>query len=207
MFGHHPASKVIRKGIKQVRKFKTDFENKNKQNAKDERMSQESIQRKSEEMALKSKQDRNLARQEGREYAKDVLSQKYEGLDPHERYAMQSQANKGIKRSLQSANRQLLGEQSQRGIGGRGGVGYEQQRELQKMGLEARQGVNRDLDKINKDLELKKMAAAFNIESGEASQAQLDKQLAIDELQLADERKRQRLMEDRFNQMFMRMGR
>lgn len=152
-----------------------------------------------------SKEDRKIARQEGREYSQDVLNQEMQGLDPVKRQAMQYEANKGIQRSMQQANRKLLGDQGLHGIVGKSGVGYAQQRDLQRMGAEAQAGVHRDLDKLNSDLALKKLAASFNIEQGEAAQSQLDKQLALDELQLADERKRQRFFEEQANKQFSRI--
>jgi len=151
--------------------------------------------------AQKSKEDRVKARAEGREYSKDVLGQQMEGLDPVKRQAMQYEANKGIQRSMQQANRKLLGDQGMRGIRGNSGVGYAQQRDLQRMASEAQGGVHRDLDKLDSDLAMKKLAAAFNIEQGEASQSQIDKQMALDELQLGEERRRQRFFEDQaYNQ-------
>ena len=118
---------------------------------------------------------------------------------------MQYEANKGIQRSMQQANRKLLGEQGLHGITGKSGVGYAQQRDLQRMGAEAQAGVHRDLDKLNADLALKKLAASFNIEQGEAAQSQLDKQIALDELNLAEERKRQRFFEEQANKQFSRI--
>lgn len=152
-----------------------------------------------------SKADRLAGREEGKKYAKEVLGRDVQGLDPVKRQAMQYEANKGIQRSMQAANRKLLGDQAQHGIVGRGGVGYAQQRDLQRMGTEAQAGVHRDLDKLNSDLALKKLAAMFNIEQGEASQAQLDRQMAIDEMEHANERKRQKNFEDRFYQQFNRV--
>ena len=118
---------------------------------------------------------------------------------------MQYEANKGIQRSTQAANRKLLGDQASHGVVGKGGVGYAQQRDLQKMSTEAQSGVHRDLDKMNADLRLKNIAAIFAGEQGEASQAQLDKQLALDELNLNEEKKRQRAMEDQMNRLFSRL--
>lgn len=205
MFGHHKRKRE-RKKLKQQ---KSDFEAQKKQfeDQSPQREKEAADFQKSQvaEKTAQSKEDRKQAREEGKAYAEDVLNRDVQGLDPAKRQAMQYEANKGIQRSMQSANRKLLGDQAQHGIVGKGGVGYAQQRDLQKMGTEAQAGVHRDLDKLNSDLALKKIAAMFNIEQGEASQAQLDKQLAIDELQLADERKRQRNFEDQFNRMFNRV--
>lgn len=205
MFGHHKRKREK----KRLKKERADLE-KQKQNIEagsPQREKEHADYQKSKvaEDVIQAKDDRKKAREEGRIYAEDVLNRDVEGLDPAKRQAMQFEANKGIQRSMQSANRKLLGEQSQHGIVGKGGVGYAQQRDLNKMGMEAQAGVHRDLDKLNSDLALKKIAAMFNIEQGEASQAQLDKQLAIDEMKLNDERKRQRIFEDQYNRMFTRV--
>ena len=91
------------------------------------------------------------------------------------------------------------------GIVGQGGVGYAQQKDLQKLANESKGQATRDLDKLDADLRLKNIAAIFAGEQGEAAQRQLDKQLALDELKLDDERKRQRLFEDQFNRLFSRV--
>ena len=152
-----------------------------------------------------SKNQRRQAREEGREYAEGLISRKVQGLDPGERNAMQYEANKGIQRSTQQANRKLLGQQAQRGIGGRSGVAYAQQKDLNRMGMEARGGVERDLNKLDADLAMKKLAAMFNIEQGEAAQAGLDRQLASDELRYDEDQKRARKLEEKFSQLFSRI--
>lgn len=157
-----------------------------------------------QEMA-KAKEIRQQGRAEGKQYAEDVLSRDVQGLSPKQRNAMQYEANRQIKRASQSANRRLLGEQSRHGIVGRGGVGYAQQRDLERLANEARGQSIRDIDKVDQDLALKKLAAMFNIEQGEASQSQLDRQMAMDQLNLENERKRQRHMENQFERLFSRI--
>lgn len=152
-----------------------------------------------------SKENRNKSRQEGRAYAEDVLSRNVQGLTPEQKNAMQYEANQQIKRATQSANRRLLGEQGMHGISGKSGVAYAQQRDLQRLANEARGQSQRDIDKLNADQRLKNLAAMFNIEQGEASQAQLDRQLALDELQIEQERKKQKNYEDQFNRLFSRI--
>lgn len=192
MFGHYQASTSSKKPKKQ----NAFQEQKAPEPTDEEQIAQKTSQ---------AKEDRNKAFEEGKERAEELFSRDVEGLDPVKRQAMQYEANKGIQRSLQSANRKLLGEQGMHGITGKGGVGYAQQRDLHKMAAEAQGGVTRDLDKLNADLALKKLAAMFNIEQGEASQAQLDKQLALDELNLAAEKKRQKAFEEQFNKLFSRV--
>jgi hypothetical protein len=174
-------------------------------NALTEQQERDAMNQKVSEQAQQSKEARNQARQEGRAYAEDVISRDVPGLNPEQRNAMQYEANRQIKRSLQSANRRLLGDQATHGIVGKGGVGYAQQRDLERLANEARGQSTRDLDKLNADLALKKLAAMFNIEQGEAAQSQLDRQMAMDQLQLEQERKKQKYWEDKFNRLFSRV--
>lgn len=141
------------------------------------------------EKVQSAKQQRLQARGEGRDYAHEVLNRDVQGMAPEKRRALQSEANISIRGNLENAQRKLLGEQ---GIRGRsGGVADEQRRALDRDAQAAEAGVHRDLDKMNSDLALKKLAAGFNIEQGEAAQQQLDRQLAEDEIRLNKERKNQ----------------
>lgn len=204
MFGHHKAKREKKRAKKReiaFEKEKQDFY------SSPEREKQQAEQQKTQaaEKTAESKSERQKAREEGRADTEAFLAKEVEGLDPATRQALQYEANKGIQRSHQSANRKLLGDQASHGIVGKGGVGYAQQRDLQKMADEAYGGARRDLTKLDKDLALKKKAAIFAGGQGEASQSQIDKQMAIDELQLADEKKRQRNFEDQFNRLFSRV--
>lgn len=158
-----------------------------------------------DEMTNAAKMKRKEGRQEGYDYAQEVMNRKAPGMDPNQRRDLQYAANKQIQRSMQSANRHLLGDQGQRGIRPQSGVGYAQQRDLQKMGLEAQGTANRDLDKLNSDIEMKQLAQMFGIEQGEAAQQQLDRQIALDELRVSDERKRQQFFEQQFSKLFNRI--
>lgn len=205
MFGHHKRKREKRR----LKQQKADLESeKMKWQEGGPQRDKEAADFQNQQVADKtaqSKADRATAREEGKKYAEEVMNRDVQGLTPEKRQAMQYEANKGIQRSMQSANRKLLGDQATHGIVGQGGVGYAQQKDLQKLGIDAQGQVHRDLDKLNADLALKKLAAMFNIEQGEVSQAQLDKQMAIDELQLQDEKKRQRNFEDQFNKLFSRV--
>lgn len=167
-----------------------------------------------EERYNKEKMDRNIAsasqereraRVRGREYAKEVSSRPVQGLDTNQRKAMQYEANRHVDRDLENANRELLGNQSRRGIVGGSGVGFAQQKDLQRQAGELRGGIHRDLDKLNADMMEKRRAQEFGIEQGEAAQYGLDRQIAQDEINLEKERKRQRQFEDRFYQQFSRV--
>ena len=200
MFGYHKA----RKAEKKAKKAQSAYE-KQQNDYQDTPEYLEAQDKLVSEKTAKSKAERNEAKKEGAAYAQEVLGRQQEGLNPQTKQSMQYAANKEIQRGMQSANRKLLGEQASHGIVGKGGVGYAQQRDLDKLGREAKAGVTRDINKLDSDLALKKLAAAYNIEQGEASQAQLDKQLAIDELQLADEKKRQKAYDEKVNNLFNRL--
>lgn len=209
MFGYHKAKRAKKRAKREKEELKRQqqqFEiEKPKLEAEKEKADKEQMKQDVAEQTQTAKQERQQARQEGRQYAEEVLNRDIEGLKPEQRNAMQYEANKQIKRAHQSANRKLLGEQSQHGIVGKGGVGYAQQRDLQRLANEAQGAATRDLDKLNADLALKKLAAMFNIEQGEAAQSQLDKQLAVDQLQVENERKRQKYYEDQFNRLMSRV--
>ena len=206
MFGHYKAKRAKKK----LKQEKSDFEaQKQAEEANSPQKQKEASDFQNQQVKEKtaqSSEERKKAYGEGRQRIKDLYDDPtIQGLDPEKRQAMQYEANKGIQRSTQAANRKLLGDQATHGILGKGGVGYAQQRDLQRMGQEAQGGVTRDLNKLNADLRLKNIAATLAGEQGEAAQSQLDKQMAIDELQLADEKKRLRMLEDQFYKQFSRV--
>lgn len=205
MFGHHAARRQqnrLNKKSQQLNQQKMDWE---KGKPGREQESSDFQNKQVSDKAAQSAADRETARQAGRKDAEEFFKKDVQGLDPEKRKALQYEANKGIQRGVQSANRKLLGEQSQHGIMGKGGVGYAQQRDLQKMGQEAQGQATRDLTKLDSDMALKKLAAIYTGGEGHAATAGLDKQMALDELQLQDEKKRQRNFEDQFNRLFSRV--
>jgi len=196
MFGYHKAKRENKKSKKYAENLKIQQDPwTNDQVMKDQVKAD----------VAEAKTDRQQARGEGKQYAEEVINRDVPGLTPEQKNAMQYEANKQVKRSMQSANRNLLGQQSTHGISPKSGVAYAQQRDIQKQGQAAMGQNQRDLDKLNADLSLKKLAAMFNIEQGEASQAQLDKQLAIDQLRLEEEKRKQRYYEDQANYNFNRV--
>lgn len=195
---------------REEKRDKRDYQNRlmdsaNKKRQAEEQIREQQIKQEAPIRAQQASDDRKRAYEEGRKRAEELFSRDVQGLNPEKRKALQYEAMRGIDRSAETANRKLLGEQGRHGIVGKGGVGYAQQKDLNRMQQEAQAGVVRDLDKLDADLALKKLAAMFNIEQGEASQAQLDKQLALDELNLQEERRRQRFFEDQFNKQFSRV--
>jgi Mrp family chromosome partitioning ATPase len=209
MFGYHKAKrrkKRVKREEERLQKEQEEFAKEKPQlELEKEQRDKEAMQQHVTEQKEQGKKERAEAREEGKKYAEEFLSRDVQGLTPEQKSAMQFEANRQIKRSHQNANRKLLGQQSQHGIVGKGGVGYAQQADLLRMADEARGQANRDLTKLDADLALKKLAAMFNIEQGEVGQTQLDKQMAIDELNAANEKKRLRQMEDEFNKILSRI--
>ncbi len=148
---------------------------------------------------------RRKAQERGFKQGEEFFKRDIEGLSPEKRQAMQYEANKQINRQQHADRRRLLGEQSQRGILGKSGVAFAQQKALAKQGLEEKGAVHRDLDKLNSDLALKKLAAVFNVGQGEGIQSHLDRQAAMDQLQLAQEKRRQRAAQNVFYKSFSRI--
>jgi hypothetical protein len=188
-------------GIQQVKKNK-EHESKRK---KEEEGFEPRIKRETAQNAAQAREERTQARGRGRERYEEFAGRQFEGLTPESRHAYETQANAGIQRASQGAEKKLLGQQGQRGILGRSGVGYAQQRDLQRMASEERGKVQNDLNLMNEDLRERHRVQAFGVEEGEASQEQLDRRLAQDELRLADERKRQRSIEDQRSKEFKRL--
>ena len=207
MFGHHKAKREKKKSKREKESFTQEKQNWEKNAPAREKEASDFRNQQVGEKTAQSKAERDKATQEGRADLESFLAKEVQGMDPAKRQALQYEANKGVQRTHQAANRQLLGDQAQRGIQGKGGVGYAQQRDLQKMANEAYGGVERDLTKLDRDLALKKQAAIFTGGQGNAAQSQLDKQLAIDELELADEKKRQRNFEDQFHKQYQQFTR
>ncbi len=207
MFGHHKAERQKRKSKKEKESFTQEKQNWEKNAPVREKEASDFRNQQIGEKTAQSKTEREKSTQEGRADLEAFLAKDIQGIDPSKRKAMQYEANKGIHGAHELANRELLGDQARRGIQGKGGVGYSQQRDLQKMANEAYGGVERDLTKLDRDLALKKQAAIFTGGQGNAAQSQLDKQLAIDELDLADEKKRQRNFEDQFYKQYQQFTR
>jgi hypothetical protein len=197
MFGHHQAKRAKKRLNREKEDFSRQKREYEAQSPEREKAQRDKQNQYADESAERAREQRKKDYEYGNERHEELM-RNTEGLDPAERKAMQYEANKGIQRSTQAANRHLLGDQASRGIVGKGGVGYQQQRDLQRLSNEAQRGVSRDLDKLNSDVRYKKLASKFAFQQGESAQSQLDKQMALDELKLEDERKRQRQFEDQF---------
>ncbi len=158
-----------------------------------------------QQQTQRARQEREEGYARGRQRSEELFNRPKIGLSPEEKSAIQFEANRGIKRAEQSAQRRLLGEQGMRGITPKSGVAYAQQRDMMRMGNEARGQAQRDLTKLDEDRKLKNLAAMFSLEQGEASQSQLDRQIAQDQLRLDKERDKQKYWEKKFNRNLSRV--
>lgn len=143
-------------------------------------------------------------REEGRKYGEEVTGRNYPGFNPEEKNALQAEANQLIKNQYQTANRQLLSNQGQRGIMGNSGIAQAQQRDLMKTANQAQAQSQRDLGKQNADLARQRLAQVYAIEQGGATEGLLNRQMAQDELEMADERQRQQELEDLFKNEYFK---
>lgn len=205
MFGHIKAKRQKKKNKQVAEDLKRQQDQFSEGARAREAQEREDIEKRASESAQKSKEERKLARKEGEEYVNEFFSRPQEGLTPEQKRTMQYEAKKQIQRGEQAAQRKLLGNQGIRGITGKSGVAYAQQRDLARQAQEAQGAAQRDISKYDYDVALKKQAAKFSGAQGEAAQAQLDKQIALDELRLENERKRQRQLEDQYYQQFTRV--
>ena len=209
MFGYHQQKREKRRFKREKDYLNQEKEAWEKNSPERERMESEAQKKHVEERVAHAKAERKSGAEEGRADTEAFLNKHVEGLDHEARKALQYEAEKGIQRSHQAATRKLLGEQGQRGIMGKSGVAYAQHRDLQKLANEARGASARDLTKIDRDLALKKQAAIFAGGQGEAAQRNIDRDLAMQELDYANEKKRQRNFEDQiykqYNRQFSRI--
>jgi len=205
MFGHIKARRQKKENQRQAEDLKKQQDQFSEGTKAREAQESADMEKKASEKAQKSKEERGIARKEGQEYMDEFFSRPQEGLTPDQKRSMQFEAKKQIQRGEQSAQRKLLGNQGMRGVTGKSGVAYAQQRDLQRQSSELQGAAQRDVNKYDYDLAMKKQAAKFSGEQGEAAQASIDKQLALDELRLENERKRQRQLEDQYYQQFTRV--
>jgi hypothetical protein len=203
MFGHNRRKrerKKLRKEKEEFSREKTLFENRKPEI---ERQNDEALKSQANTLAQQYKNERQQAYGEGRKRAEELFSRNIEGLTPQQRTSMQESGQHRLGREYQGYQQQLAAAQGRRGV--RGGAAYAQQADLARAAGEAQQQSQRDLSQLDSDLMLKKLAAMFNIEQGEAQQGSLDRQVAQDQLELQGERRRQRNIEDQFNRLFSRV--
>lgn len=200
-----------KKGFGQIRDRARDLIKKREDEAKqgdinkigEEEKSYDALKSEALKNAQGMKEDRKQARSEGRQYAEEMFNRNISGLNPAQRQAMEESGRHKINREMQGYERNLLAKQGRHGI--KGGAAYAQHADLARAGMDAQGQMQRDITNLDQDMALKKLAAMFNVEQGEAAQSQLDKQIALDELKYENEKKRQRLLEEKFNRSFSKV--
>ena len=198
-------------GVKRLRNTLMDYRKRKEDEAKQgdlqkvnqEAQTNEALKTEAFKNAQDMKEDRKTARGEGKQYAEELFNRNIAGLNPQQRQSMEESGRHSINRQMQGMERNLLAKQGKHGI--KGGAAYAQHADLARAAVDAQGQMQRDLQSLDSDLALKKLAAMFNVEQGEAGQAQLDRQLALDELKYEEEKKRNRLLEEQFNRQFSKV--
>jgi hypothetical protein len=139
----------------------------------------------------------------GVEQAEEFMGRNFQGLNPTQRRLAEERGRQGINREVQGMQRQLVANQGRRGI--RGGAAYAQQADLARMGTQSQQELQRDIEQQNQDMALKRMAATYAMGQGEVAQRQTDRQLALEQAELAQEKKRQRKLQGQYSKLFSRV--
>ena len=200
-FSYHRRKRKKREERQQKERTKAEENELRKQiyAPEDEAAQKEKAAKSAAEMA----EDRRKGREEGRRYAEELFSRDIEGLTPAQRRSYEEQGKRQISRDVQGAQRQLAAQQGKRGL--RGGAAYAQQANLARASAEAQRQLQGDISSMDADLALKRLAAMFNIEQGEAAQKQLDRQLSVDEQRAEAERRRQRYLQQQYDRLFSRI--
>lgn len=100
-----------------------------------------------------------------RQYADELLNRDVQGLSPQRRQQMLDAGQFNLSRDLQNSQRKLVSGQGRMGM--RGGIAYAQRADLARMGQEARAGIESDVNRLDADMAMKKLAAMIAMEQGE----------------------------------------
>lgn len=140
--------------------------------------------------ATQMRQTANEGREEGRKRGEEFNKRQFSGLSAEERNRHESDASRRINREVQRNQRELIGKQGHHGL--RGGSAYAQKADLARLGHEAHNEAQSAIRGMDSDLALKNKANQFAIEEGGAAENVLNHQSAVDQINLQNERKRQR---------------
>lgn len=145
--------------------------------------------------------DEDVGQQRGVEF----FNKPIQGYTPEHRAALQNQANAHINSTMHTASKKLLGDQASRGILGQGGVKYAQQRDLMRQGMKARGDAHNEVAKQDAERAIQKQAQVFAAGAGEASQANLERQEAKNDLRYTQERQDNKKMVKKFGKNLSRL--
>lgn len=146
--------------------------------------------------------DKRLS-EEGWKEGEELFNRDVKGLTPEQRRVIESNARRRLNRSLQGAQRDVLASQGASGI--RGPAAYAQQQDIRNAAREAEGDFYRDLEEYDPELALKKLAMMFNVQQGRRAQGHLNRQQALDEMRLREERAKQRELQEYFRGQFGRI--
>lgn len=201
MFGHNRRKREKKKLKKAKEAFSQEKSIYEQQQPERERASREETKKQVGVDVGEREKEREAARKRGRTYAEEFTSRKFQGLSPDERREMQEEASQGIRHNLRNEQKRIHAEHGRKGAG-RSGIAFAQRQELNRAAQEQQGQHQRDINRLDRDVALKRQAQHFAIEQGEAGQSSLDRQLAQDEVEMADERRRQRARENQYSNLF-----
>lgn len=196
MFGYHKAKREKRRAARAANQMQAP-----QASAEPTPSQEELIAQKVKDAEEKRAQNQQKGFEEGEAFVNKPIA----GLDPEQKKAMQYEANQQARRYEQAASRKLLGDQATRGIVGKGGVAYAQQKDIQNQANELRGQSLRDINKLETDMALKKKAAILAFSQGKIAQSQLDEELARADLELEEQKRKNKFWEDQFNRNFSRI--
>jgi len=103
-----------------------------------------------------------------------------QGFSPEQARLMQYEAHKGIQREEQAAQRNLVGAQGMRGIGGRSGIGYAQRRDMNQQYAGQHQQAQSDYNRLNEQQKYANVAAGTAYGEGQSAGMNTDWQEALE---------------------------
>lgn len=203
MFGYHKAKRERAKSKQDKADFAKEKDQYSPIKQQEEAKANEAMKVAANENAKNLKGQREEDYASGKKRAEELFSREVQGLTPEQRRMKETTGKKNLNRSMQGYERQLLAKQGKSGI--KGGAAYAQSADLARMGQESQGQLINDIESLDADLALKKLAAMFNIEQGEAAQGLTERQMAQDALELDAEKKRQKMLEDKFYGAFTKV--
>lgn len=162
-----------------------------------------SSDRKAASLAGQYQRESDMDRRAAQGVSQQFLNRSFQGIQPRDRQYLQETANSNLNNYLQGQRRQLLGQQGLHGV--RGGAAYAQQADLARMGAQARQQTQRDLNVADIEERNKNRATAYGIESGEQAQRALSREQARDVTDANRLEKQQKRYARKANQLFSRI--
>lgn len=202
MFGRIAKARLNKKKFKQSQAQKAQEKIDAETKLANEPAEKQAMQDTANANAQKMKEQQRIDREQGYADAERLISET-KGFTPEQKALKESDAQQRLNNDMQGYQRNITSRQGASGI--KGGAAYAQNADLAKLGMQAQGQFQSDLAQLDQDLALKKAAAKYSIGQGNATQNQLNQQIAEDTEQTEKERKRQQALEDQVNKILARL--